>query len=139
MLSNKLLHNGSCRFYLGLISPVLYRIFSDCLYSSIPEVSILLPEFSKHEVKKLKKLYTQDESGVSRSSLSDALALMKPVERQKTSSSPLSRKSVGRTVPDYYETLPDISNLDSIDLFDPMYLEDIEIQNEENLSLTIHR
>ena len=121
------------------MSPVLYRIFNDCLYNSLPQISILLPDFTKHDVKKLKKLVSQDESLNPKSGLSDALALMRPLEKRSKIVSPISRKTAGKGVSSYYETIPDISNLDSLDLFDPMYLEDIEIQNEENLSLTIHR
>ena len=39
----------------------------------------------------------------------------------------------------YEEPIQDLTNIESLDLFDPLYLEDVEIQNEENLSLTIHR
>ena len=63
---------------------------------------------------------------------------MKVAEKPKITSSPIAKKSVGKPVSDYYEPIP-ISNLDSLDIFDPIYLEDIEIQNEDNLSLTIHR
>ena len=63
---------------------------------------------------------------------------MKVAEKPKITSSPIAKKSVGKPVSDYYEPIP-ISNLDSLDIFDPMYLEDIEIQNEDNLSLTVHR
>ena len=35
--------------------------------------------------------------------------------------------------------MQDLSNIDSLDLFDPLYLEEVEIENEDNLSLTIHR
>ena len=39
----------------------------------------------------------------------------------------------------YEEPIQDLTNIESLDLFDPLYLEDVEIQNEDNLSLTIHR
>ena len=66
------------------------------------------------------------------------MSILKPGDTPSLSS-PLSKKTVGRPLPDYYETIPDISNLDALDLFDPMYVEDVEIENEDNLSLTIHR
>jgi len=123
------------RFYLSIISPVLFDILNNCLYNSLPEISVILPEFSRHEVKKLKKLCV--DGYINKSSLSEALSILKPGDTPSLSS-PLSKKTVGRPLPDYYETIPDISNLDALDLFDPMYVEDVEIENEDNLSLTIH-
>ena len=125
------------RFYLAMVSPVFFTILNDCVYNAIPDVSVFMPDYTKHEVKRLKKLFTHEDS-VSRTSLTEALSVMKAPEKPKITS-PIAKKSVGKPVPDFYETIPDISNLDSLDIFDPIYLEDIEIQNEENLSLTIHR
>ena len=131
-----------CRFYLSLISPVLFDIFNDTLYNALADVVIILPDYSRHEVKKLKKLFLSrgdaDESWSCRSSLVEALSVLQAADKSKANS-PIGKKSVSKPMPDYYEPIPDISNLDSLELFDPVYLEDIEIQNEENLSLTIHR
>ena len=33
------------RFYLSIISPVLFDILNNCLYNSLPEISVILPEF----------------------------------------------------------------------------------------------
>ena len=42
-------------------------------------------------------------------------------------------------VPEYLTTIPEVpTDIETAELFDPEYLEDIEIENEENLSLTIH-
>ena len=43
-----------------------------------------------------------------------------------------------RPISSFYKDLPDLPDIESTELFDPVYLEDIEIENEENLSLTIH-
>jgi len=56
------------RFYLSIISPVLFDILNNCLYNSLPEISVILPEFSRHEVKKLKKLCV--DGYINKSSLS---------------------------------------------------------------------
>ena len=117
-------------------------LFNDTLYNALADVVIILPDYSRHEVKKLKKLFLSrgdaDESWSCRSSLVEALSVLQAADKSKANS-PIGKKSVSKPMPDYYEPIPDISNLDSLELFDPVYLEDIEIQNEENLSLTIHR
>ena len=42
-------------------------------------------------------------------------------------------------IPEYLTTIPEVpTDIETAELFDPEYLEDIEIENEENLSLTIH-
>ena len=42
-------------------------------------------------------------------------------------------------IPEYLQPFTEVpANLETVELFDPDYLEDIEIENEENLSLTIH-
>ena len=43
------------------------------------------------------------------------------------------------TVYEPEQPIQDLTNIDSLDLFDPLYFDDVEIQNEDNLSLTIHR
>ena len=37
----------------------------------------------------------------------------------------------------YFKDIPDLPDIQSTELFDPEYLEDVEIEEEENLSLTI--
>ena len=37
----------------------------------------------------------------------------------------------------YFKDIPALPDIQSTELFDPEYLEDVEIENEENLSLTI--
>ena len=42
-------------------------------------------------------------------------------------------------IPEYLKSIPEVpEDIETAELFDPDYLEDIEIENEENLSLTIH-
>ena len=42
-------------------------------------------------------------------------------------------------IPEYLTTIPEVpTDIETAELFDPEYLEDIEIENEEDLSLTIH-
>ena len=44
-----------------------------------------------------------------------------------------------RPIPEYLTTIPEVpTDIQTAELFDPEYLEDIEIENEEDLSLTIH-
>lgn len=42
-------------------------------------------------------------------------------------------------IPEYLTTIPEVpTDIETAELFDPEYLDDIEIENEEDLSLTIH-
>jgi len=63
------------RFYLGLISPVMKRILSQCPYSAMSEVLVLMPQWTRSEVRRLKKLYQEDT--VNRSKLLDTLSILK--------------------------------------------------------------
>ena len=52
---------------------------------------------------------------------------------------PASASAAPPPLPEYLKTIPDIpTDIETAELFDPDYLDDIEIENEENLSLTIH-
>lgn len=150
---------GSSKFYLGLLSPVLFHILNDDVYSALGQVTLLLPDFSVHDVEQLLSL--PDDSGRReetatgalrlwgrRPPLLESLAVLARFERARDKLSPrpsphispLNRKSAAtagnKPLSNCCEYIPDIY---SIELFEPdYYLEDCEIQNEENLSLTIH-
>eukprot|EP00088_Acartia_fossae_P015270 TRINITY_DN1833_c0_g1_i2.p1 TRINITY_DN1833_c0_g1~~TRINITY_DN1833_c0_g1_i2.p1 ORF type:complete len:457 (+),score=105.60 TRINITY_DN1833_c0_g1_i2:30-1373(+) len=152
------------RFYLGLISPVLLDILTECPYTTMPQILVLMPNWTKGEVRRLKKLH--QEETVSRCSLLDTLAILQHTSHHTThqlthlgqqqqqhpqqaqqhqvditrSLKPLGPHSaLEKRCTDYEDTIQNLSNIETLDLFDPLYnLDDIEIQNEDNLSLTIH-
>ena len=57
--------------------PVLFKIFNDCVYNALPEITVLMPDYTKHEVKRLKKLFTHEDSLAGKTSLIEALSVMK--------------------------------------------------------------
>ena len=141
---------GFSKFYLGLLSPVLFRVLNNDVYSALGQVMLLLPDFSVSELEELRSLPRESATLLQgrQSALLQTLAVLERFRRSGDKSSPrpsphispFSRKvavsTAAKPLSNCCEYIPDIY---SIELFEPdCYLEDFEIQNEENLSLTIH-
>lgn len=132
------------RFFLGVVSPMLMRILNDCVYNALSEVTILLPDFYMRDIEKLSDIKELVNCG----SLVEVLSMVRPPSTDRfaatvasaiTGSNAGSRVSVEvEPVEEFYKSIPEISNLDSLDLFEQSYIDDMEIQNEDDLSLTIH-
>ena len=153
---------GFSRFYLGLLSPVIFRILNDDVYSAINQVTLLLPDFSVRELEQLRSLplegcrtdlATRSLPPVHRPSqeLLQTLAIAERFRRTKDKASPrpsphvsplcrkmaaVSSSTAAKPLSNCCDYLPDIY---SLELFEPdYYLDSVDIQEEENLSLTIH-
>jgi len=154
---------GTSKFYLGLLSPVVFHILNDDVYSALGQVTLLLPDFSVRELDQLLHLPMEGGEEATAAALRlwrhpppllKALAVLEQFEtrgrdistavpRLSPHVSPLGKKTTAavastasKPLSNCCEYIPDIY---SIELFEPdYYLEDTEIQNEENLSLTIH-
>jgi DNA-directed RNA polymerase subunit RPC12/RpoP len=146
---------GFSKFYLGLLSPVIFHIINDDIYSALGQIALLLPDFAVQELEQLRNLplnSVRDAASARQEPSSALLQTLAVQERFKRTRdklsphpsprvSPLSKKvaaasTAAKPLASCYEYIPDIY---SIELFEPnYYLEDCEIQNEDNLSLTIH-
>ena len=128
---------------LSLLSPFIARLVRIKSDSEDPTV-IFLPDHRatdfKHLVRSLKNAEDRPLT-FEESSLLNTLQV--PVSRgQEKQTEKIFHHQSSDTktlIPEYLKSIPEVpEDIETAELFDPDYLEDIEIENEENLSLTIH-
>jgi len=129
-------------FILRMISPLLSALFgvsnppSHLLLPDLPVTVLQLllsslsgPELTKDQIQSLIPTLTTLGAFLSSSSSSPA--------PEAASTSPSIACFPLRSSQPYFKDIPALPDIQSTELFDPEYLEDVEIENEENLSLTI--
>lgn len=139
---------GVSSFILGALSSFLVSILGE---ADLEESVIILPDHNVSELKELlsslhKKDGFKDNSRETEKiikTLQIQNVFLRPKEvkdvsaRQKPSTKQLV-ECLNPPIQEFLQNIPEFSDIESAELFDPEYLEDIEIENEENLSLTIH-
>lgn len=100
------------------------------------KIVIILPDYSSDEFRKiLKSLNRHKFEKMDQSSIIKTCKLFEGMLPSKENTN-IQELTV---VPEYLTTIPEVpSDIVTAEIFDPDYLEDIEIENDENLSLTIH-
>jgi len=126
---------------LYLLSSYLARLLS-CKADSEDTV-LLLPDHKSSDFKHLLRSIKNGEDRVLNSGeISLVNTLQIPVSSEKKSDKSNVIQNLDATnslTPEYLKSIPEVPvDIQTAELFDPDYLEDIEIENEENLSLTIH-
>jgi len=131
-------------FIMGSLSPFLANIIDgvDDLVDSV----IIFPEHSVNDFKELFSSIQNKEAFRGNQKRNENLVktldirtvFLKPKDGRYKNS---PNNFVGPDIPpvqEFLQRIPELPDIESAELFDPVYLEDIEIENEDNLSLTIH-
>jgi len=126
---------------LYLLSSYLARLLS-CKADSEDTV-LLLPDHKSSDFKHLLRSIKNGEDRVLNSeeiSLVNTLQIAVSSEKKSDKSNVIQNLDATNSLtPEYLKSIPEVPvDIQTAELFDPDYLEDIEIENEENLSLTIH-
>ena len=132
------------RVLLSLLSSYVARLVRIKPDSEDPTV-ILLPDHKasdfKHVLRSIKNtedrpLTCQERSLLNTLQMPVSQGLEKHTEKIFDHHQTSDTKTL---IPEYLKSIPEVpEDIETAELFDPDYLEDIEIENEENLSLTIH-
>jgi len=130
-------------FILGALSPFLVNILAEV--DDLEECVLMVPDYPVQELRELFSSLPRGES--LKSNLGKTLQIqnvflgckeMKDVSRRRNPSGEKLEECLNPPIREFLQNIPEFSDIGSAQLFDPEYLEDIEIENEENLSLTIH-
>lgn len=140
---------GVSSFLLGALSPFLVNVLGQI--DDLEECVLMLPDHTVAEFQELlsslprkevaKENPMQTEKLVKTLRIEDVFLRRKEIKDVNTRHKPSGGKVVeclNPPIQEFLQHIPEFSDLESAELFDPEYLEDIEIENEENLSLTIH-
>ena len=128
---------------LSLLSPLILRLVRIRGESEDPTV-ILLPDHRaadfKHLVRSIKNTEDRQLTCQERSLLNTLqVPLSQGLDKQTEKIFHHQTTDTKTLIPEYLKSIPEVpEDIETAELFDPDYLEDIEIGNEENLSLTIH-
>jgi len=140
---------GVSSFIFGALSPFLVNILGGV--DDLKECALIIPDHNVAELQELlsslskqdafKNNLKQTENLVKTLQIRNVFLRRKEIKDVSARHKPSSEKVVEYLNPpiqQFLQNIPEFSNIESAELFDPEYLEDIEIENEENLSLTIH-